>query len=245
MDFTQELHIGFDKTHPAKSLGNLPAPPSLIDTTGGFAGSCHVLEMGRHYTEYVGTGRPVPRLPGVPGLRSLSSIEQLKIKTRAADITGNIGEILAGIVADTTLDLGIHRIAHIKTKKTMQTPDFMLVSTRKFHDFIRANIPLAGRPLPVWWPLESKARYRSIPNSCIKGALSQLFSYWYSIRKEYPAGVGYGIVVASSFSRRVIKIHVFVPKDLPSMRAMLKSSKGTLKGLELNVSKTAYLGLHY
>jgi hypothetical protein len=218
MLFRQELYVGFSyygsgsRTRmPAHRFKNIDVRARHIDAAGSFAGSYHVIEMGRQYSDYVRYAHHFPNFPAIPGFPTTHQVDQLDVKTRAADITGNIGETLAGIVAHRTLGFDAGRIAHLKVDG--RTPDYLLHRTPGFSRILRRYIPaLKGRGLPRWWAMESKARSKGFSSTEIKEALRQLVAYWYQIQPIYPQGVGYGIIIISDFSfRRRICIYAFIP----------------------------------
>lgn len=54
LDFDLSIHVGLDD--PGRCLGTFPIPAAGMDNVGSFAGSYHVLEMGRHYGDYMVRG---------------------------------------------------------------------------------------------------------------------------------------------------------------------------------------------
>lgn len=221
MKFSQEFYIGFTRLAPHINVGvykYIPAEVRIrigqVEAASGYAGSCHVLEMGRHYAEYVRYKEQFPTFPRVTGFPLTPFLKQLDTKSRASNVTGNIGEIIAGMVARRTLKIDAAGIALLKTSPNSQTPDYLLQSTTQFTSVLREIVPaLIGVTLPEWWPMESKARGVG-GSACVQEALKQLAAYWYHNRDNDPQGAGYGIVIAVCFNRpRRISIHIFAPAD--------------------------------
>ena len=232
MKFLQEFYLGFTRLTPGGNTGvynnisdNLRIRSSRIDTASGYAGSCHVLEMGQHYSEYVRYKGQFPVFPHVLGFPPRPYLEPLDTKSRASNITGNIGEIIAGIVAQRTLRFSSRGIAHLKAKSNTQTPDYLLKRTVGFASLLSEIEPsLSAGDLPNWWPMESKARGNGGLIAGVKEALRQLAAYWYHIRNSEPQDVGYGIVVGADFRRpRRVCIHVFIPSRQLSLLTHLRS----------------------
>ncbi|MDQ3903405.1 MAG: hypothetical protein M3247_07175, partial [Thermoproteota archaeon] len=145
------------------------------------------MEMGRHYSEYVRYKGEFPAFRHVFGFPRSHYREQLDTKSRASNVTGNIGEIIAGIVAQRTLRFSSRNIAHLKTKSNAKTPDYLLRRSTRFKLLLEEiNPPLFGGRLPEWWPMESKARGGGSLVTSVKQALKQLAVYWYYICNNEP-----------------------------------------------------------
>jgi hypothetical protein len=232
MYFFQELYIGFRHLTPHANLGvykyisdRLCIESLQVDATAGYAGSCHVLEMGRHYSEYVRYRGRFPSIRSVPGFPTGNYLRQLDTKSRASNITGNIGEVISGIVARRTLKIDPGGIAHLKTNTFSKTPDYLLSPTTDFEQMLAEIEPaLATVTLPDWWPLESKARASGKWSDVVMEALRQLAAYWYHHRHTAPQSVGYGIVVATEFERpRRIRVFIFAPSNQAALVAYLST----------------------
>src|SRR5262245_25043820 len=83
---------------PQQFVGLIQLNAGSIGGSAAWAGSYHILEMARHYDEYVVTGM-LPSLPVIPGFPVTHPYRRLASKIRAAGVTGNIGESVAAIVA--------------------------------------------------------------------------------------------------------------------------------------------------
>jgi hypothetical protein len=83
---------------PRRSLNPIWLDTGSVGATAGWAGSYHVLSMGRHYDDYIITGRTI-RLPPIAGIPAAHPYERLAGKVRAAGVTGNIGEAIAALFA--------------------------------------------------------------------------------------------------------------------------------------------------
>ena len=236
MKFSQKFYIGFTHLSRYTNVGvhkhvsdKVYIRAGQVEAAAGYAGSCHVLEMGRHYAEYVRYKEQFPSFPRAPGFPHSPYLNQLDIKSRASNVTGNIGEIIAGVVARRTLKIDAAGIALLKTSPNSQTPDYLLQRTPEFTSVLAEIAPaLAGVTLPEWWPMESKARSDG-GVACVQGALKQLAAYWYHNRYSDPDSVGYGIVVAACFKRpRSVSVHLFAPEDQAALITHLQGF-GTYK----------------
>lgn len=224
MEFQQEFYLGFTRLTPATNRGvfkyvpdTLKIQSTQVDAASGYAGSCHVLEMGRHYSEYTRYRGQFPRFPRVAGFPRSHYLRRLSTKARASNITGNIGEIVGGLVAERTLGIDPGGIAHLKESNSARTPDYLLFSTTDFETVLTEIVPrlaAAGAPaLPVWWPMESKARRGGV-SAAVREGLKQLAVYWYRTRRGRARRAGFGIVVGTELERpRRVCVHVFAPDD--------------------------------
>src|SRR5437588_3068126 len=232
MYFLQQFYLGFSHLTPYANPGvrshvsdRLRIESLQVDTTAGYAGSCHVLEMGRHFSEYVRDRGRYPAFRSVPGFPAGNYLRQLDTKSRASNVTGNIGEIVAGIVARRTLKIDIGGIAHLKANTFSQTPDYLLSPTTAFEQVLVDIEPtLASMTFPDWWPMEAKARAGGRWRDVVLEALRQLTAYWYFNCYTAPERVGYGVVVATEFERpRRVRVLVFVPSDQAGLVTYLTS----------------------
>lgn len=233
MEFLQEFHIGFTRLRPSANSGvyqhvsdTLDIKSAEVDAASGYAGSCHVLEMGRHYSEYARYRGQFPRFPRVPGFPKSHYLRRLSTKARASNITGNIGEIVGGLVAEITLCIDPGGIAHLKESNSARTPDYLLLSTPKFEAILKDIVPALAVPpapvLPPWWPMESKARRGGV-KAAVREGLKQLAVYWYRTRHSHIRRAGYGIVVGTELERpRRVCVHVFAPADQAGLIAHLR-----------------------
>jgi hypothetical protein len=72
----------------------------VMNSISTYAGSYHILSMGRHFNAYVISSSGPPAIPHPTGLPHAYPYLALANKVRSAGVTGNIGEGVAGIVAD-------------------------------------------------------------------------------------------------------------------------------------------------
>jgi hypothetical protein len=228
MIFFQEFYLGFKHLTPGANAGVYAHVPNLlrvervqVDAASGYAGSCHVLEMGRHYSEYVRYRGRFPAFNRVAGFPTGDYLRQLDTKSRASNITGNIGEIVAGLVARRTLKIHAGGIAPLQAGTSTQTPDYLLKPTAAFEQRLKVIVPLlAAAALPDWWPMEAKARGDGKWKGCVEGAVGQLAAYWYYNRTREPQRVGYGIVVATELKQhRRVRVLLFAPSNQSALIA--------------------------
>jgi hypothetical protein len=216
MDFPQRIYVGRqEQAWPAVLPKDLPISAADIETAGDYAGSTHILEMGRHFDDYTRDDWEAPTFPAINGLPTSPGMQQLKMKARSPGVTGNIGEGLAGIVARQTLACDVKDIAHLVVKSKQKTPDFLIRHTNGIRSLLMSAMPgLAGRYLPAWWPLESKIRSDGLNNGAVNEGLRQLGSLWCRMKEASLLDVGYGIVVCAGLqSPREIRIHFFLPEN--------------------------------
>jgi hypothetical protein len=210
-----------------QALNSLTLDPKVINSISDSAGSYHILEMGRHFYEYViGTAGPPPFPPCV-GLPRAYPFVRLSNKLRAAGVTGNIGEGVCGVVANAIFGMPLGTFLHVNLKPAIglrKTPDFMF----RLGPYLPAvwPVPLAALPpaLPTWWPVESKARTtRGGVNTAVRSeALPQLASFWYSIRNSFPNAVGFGMSVGFAYETNpCVFLNVFLPSNLAGLQAYL------------------------
>jgi hypothetical protein len=228
VNFSQKLYLGFERqTWPASVAQKLPVSSLEIETAGEYAGSSYVLEMGKHYDEYVKYDWEAPKFKKIGGFPTGPSLGQLNMKARSAGITGNIGETVAGIVAFQTLQCDSKDIAHLVVQSKQKTPDFLIRCSVGLRSILLGLKPsLASQHLPSWWPLESKIRSAGINDNIVKEGLWQLAALWYRMKDDAPADIGYGIVVGVGLQKpRQIRIHVFLPESDAKQQALLNHLK--------------------
>ncbi|MCC6650371.1 MAG: hypothetical protein IT348_04390 [Candidatus Eisenbacteria bacterium] len=178
--------------------------------------------MGRHFEAYV--ARPwQQQLPQIPGFPPQHPYIQLASKTRAAGVTGNIGEAVAGIVMARLLTSGPVDIAHIRPVqpfRARKSPDFMARL-----DFARVSVTVGSAP--TWWPVESKARSTAnAVDQAIRESIRQHAAYWYTIQNAAPGALGYGCTVAFQYQvPQRIDVVVFQPGDPARLATKLSSAK--------------------
>jgi hypothetical protein len=254
MEFLQEFYIGMRHyglgTGASKHINpKIEISADQLETAADYAGSCYILEMGQHYVEYLGYGSGFPLFPPIIGY-PIWAPHQLDTKSRASNVTGNIGETVTGIVVNRTLKFDSNRIAPLKVQPGVKTPDFLIARKPKFIQILNdIESSLSSLRMPVWWPVESKTRSDGFSTSEVKIGLKQLATYWYGIRRRYPAGVGYGVVIGADLKNpRRICMHVFVPKDKSGLTTYLKSFSDNTKyseDLDKQIGETGKYLMHY
>jgi hypothetical protein len=222
MNFRQHVYIGlpwFGRRSPARDPDRDASPieirASSVDVAGDYAGSYHVLEMGRQYSAYVRYRDQRPLYRYSFGLPAWSPAQRLMRRNRAADVTGNIGEIVAGILARRTLGARASEIAHLEARQDGRTPYYLLVDSDGVRKYVSGLTGVLEDALPLHWPLESKAWSRGAADrDAIRDAVRQLAAYWLDTRAGYPEGVGHGIIVGLALDRpRTVNVYVLVPRD--------------------------------
>lgn len=199
-------------------LGPTLLDPVAIGSVATWAGSYHVLAMGRHYDDYVMTSR-VLMLPYIAGFPRAHPYEKLTGKIRDAGVTGNIGEAIAAIIARRFAGAAIADIAHIQARtpfRRRRAPDYLMRLGPVMPGALGAVIPpLARVPVPEWWPVESKAR--TTPRGCSLArtdALDQLATYWSILAGTQPQVVGFGMIVTFAYkSPREVCVSVILPSN--------------------------------
>jgi hypothetical protein len=189
----------------------------------GMFGSSHILEMGLHYEDYVVTGY-LPQLPMIPNLATAHPVLRLLAKTRGSDVTGNIGEIVAAIVANRRWHAQLRGLFHIKATSSHKTPDYLMRFVPTLPTELSQVIP-TGTVQPNFndWPVESKAGgTKGNTKRYIKNALTQLGSYWFHKRATTPSVVGFGLIVSLTYRKdRTITVTVISPSDQPNLQAAI------------------------
>jgi hypothetical protein len=220
-------------------LGNLVLDSSSIHGTSAWAGSFHILEMGRHYQDYV-MGATLPALPQLQAIPTAYPYQRLKTKIRATGVTANIGEAVAAVFTRRVLGAGVADIAHIELRRAFgkrKTPDYLLrIGPLLFPALSALNAagPLSGGP--EWWPAESKAR--STETSAVsarRDAIEQLAVCWRLLRLSQPAAVGYGLVVTFVYQP---------PREVRATFIVPKTPQGLLTALTNNDDSFASLAEH-
>src|SRR4051812_17001359 len=88
------------------SLGSMFLDVPTVGATSSWAGSNHVLSMGRHYDDYVITDR-ILRLPKITGIPPPPPYQRLAGKIRAPGFKENLGEAGAALFARHCLHLAL------------------------------------------------------------------------------------------------------------------------------------------
>ena len=225
MDVDVRIQLGLYGT--STYLNPIRLDMGSIGSTSSWAGSYHILVMGRHYDDYIMTGT-LMGLPVISGIPTSHPYQQLAGKIRAGGITGNIGECVAALFATRYLSAGVDQIAHIKPRrpfKSSQSPDYLMNIGGSISSVFATVIPKAfTTSFPNWWPVESKARHSD--STSLTGrqeALRQLFAYWYLLRNSQPSAVGFGLIVVFKYQpARQVRINLLLPSSQPDLLTELK-----------------------
>jgi hypothetical protein len=197
----------------------LNIPPGRIDVATEYAGSYHILEMGRHFDAY--SARPYVALPYryTPMLPRWMPAALME-RARAADVTGNSGEIIAGLIARRLFKVRPGSLVHLRARVDRRTPDYVIDNSPQLLSFIAAfaGVPTAG--LPAHWPIESKAGIGLLDRRDSEAALRQILAYWHHIRNRYSDGVGYGLIVTTELTRASITVSVLMPHNASHASAL-------------------------
>jgi len=230
-DFPLRWRFGFSRS--VHDMGTISLDVGSVGHAASYAGSYHILAMGRHYDEYVVAGSSRLGISGMAGLPAAHPYKMIGGKVRASGVTGNIGEAVTGIVARRVFGLAVSEIGHLNLRrpgKRRKTPDFVLRfgSRLASHPHIAADWPRGLGHGPEWWPVESKAR--NTPQqmeSAIAEGFKQLLTYWHILAASpapFPDHSGFGCVCVFIFeppenarawrpgSHQVL-IAVFAPRD--------------------------------
>lgn len=220
-----------------------PLTPMWLDVgsvgaTSSWAGSYHVLAMGRHYDDYVVTSRTIG-LPVIAGFPLAHPYERLAGKIRAAGVTGNIGEAIAAIFARRYLGAQIGDIAHVRPCRPFRrrkAPDYLMRLGPLMPAALGPIIPTgASFTWPNWWPVESKARSTEAGSKAARGdALRQLLAYWSVLALSQPEVVGFGVIVALTYQPpREVRVNVILPRDRTRLTRALQQNGEDTSDVEL------------
>jgi hypothetical protein len=215
MNFSVQTFVGWQWA-PLQFRRRLALAPTIepissvaIDVAGSYAGSYHVLELGQHFDAY--TDPHTPRaFYSVPQLPNWVPADPLLERNRAADITGNIGEIIAGLLAKRLFGVPPHHIVHLRARKKL-TPDYLLHDVPQLQAYVAQISQIPAARLPEHWPVESKAGIDSLGRYESEKALRQLIAYWIDISRRYPKGVGYGVIVTTELTAARITVSIIMP----------------------------------
>lgn len=224
------LNVQLGLRGPVGGLAPISLDVGSVGAASSWAGSYHVLSMGRHYDDYVVTSRTIG-LPPIAGLPPAHPYERLAGKIRAAGVTGNIGEAIAAIVARRYLGTGIGDIAHVRPHRPFRrrkSPDYLMrlgpLMPGIFAPILAADVSLPG---PEWWPVESKARNTETgSDSARRDALRQLVAYWSTIAAFQPSAAGYGAIVAFTYRPpREVRVSLILPRNQARLTQALSLRK--------------------
>lgn len=212
-----------------QTLNSVTLNPKVMNSISAYAGSYHILSMGRHFSDYVTSSAGLPAFPRCVGLPRAYPFLALSNKLRAAGVTGNIGEGICGVIADAIFGMPLGTFLHVDLKPAVgprKTPDYMFRLRPYLSAVWPAALPALPGALPMWWPVESKARTtRSGVDAAVRSeALPQLASFWYSIRNSFPNAVGFGVTVGFAYKTNPrVLLNVFLPSNQAGLRAYLVS----------------------
>ena len=216
MNVPLSIQLGLNGS--VKRLRPIFLDAGAIGATSSWAGSYHVLVMGRHYDDYVVTLRAL-RFPPIVGLPPAHPYERLTGKIRAAGVTGNIGEAIAAIFATRYLGARIADVTHIRPRRPFRrrkAPDYLMRLGRLMPGVFQDIVPSIGPiPWPMWWPVESKARSTEAgANAGQRDALRQLVAYWSLLARSRPQVVGFGMIVTFAYQPpRQIRVALVIPRN--------------------------------
>jgi len=223
------LRIQLGLRGPPRTLSPIWLDAGSVGAASSWSGSYHVLAMGRHYDDYVITGR-ILGLPPIAGIPVAHPYERLTGKIRAAGVTGNIGEAIAALFARRCLGAGIADIAHVRPRRPFRrrkSPDYLMRLGALMPGLFAPVVPSGGvTSWPKWWPVESKAR--STGAGSVAGrrdALKQLVVYWALLANSQPSVVGYGQIVTFTYQPpREVRVSLILPRNQSQLVAELQQS---------------------
>ena len=200
-----------------------------VGAASSWAGSYHVLAMGRHYDDYVISSR-VLRFSPIPGFPAAHPYERLAGKIRAAGVTGNIGEAIAAIIAVRFFGAAVSDIAHVRPRRPFRVrkaPDYLMRLGPLMPGVFGVVMP-TGQIFswPDWWPVESKAR--TTARACDQArreALRQLIAYWATLAGSQPQLVGFGVIVTLCYrAPREVRVSILLPSNRARLVAAFAGS---------------------
>jgi hypothetical protein len=215
-----------------------------VGAASSWSGSYHVLSMGRHYDDYVITGRTIS-LPPISGIPAAHPYERLSGKIRAAGVSGNIGEAIAAIFARRCLGAGIGDIAHIRPRipfRRRKAPDYLMRLGGLMPGQFGGIIPNGSSfQWPVWWPVESKARTAMASSKAARNeALRQLVAYWALLVNSQPQVAGYGMIVVFTYKPpRELRVNLVLPNNQASLIRELRKAENEI---DLRVIRSSLYG---
>jgi len=226
-----DVHIQTGIQGPRSLLGVTWLDSASVGAVSAWAGSYHVLAMGRHYDDYVITSR-ILGLPAIPGMPPAHPYERLAGKIRDAGVTGNIGEAIAALVARRFFGVAITDIAHVRPRRPFRrrkAPDYLMRLGHLMPGVFAPVIPIGPSfAWPNWWPVESKAR--SAPSGCVtarREALRQLTAYWSILVASQPQVVGFGVIVTLTYRPpREVRASVILPSSQGNLVSELNDGAG-------------------
>jgi len=228
-----KVQLGINGTE--KDGGFLPLDHQTIGNSSSWAGSYHILFMGRHYDDYI--YRPTPELQSVLNFPKLGCFGRLTSKSKSQQVVGNIGECIAALLARDRLNADIADIALLTTTAKRMRPDYLMNLEGSEIRSLFAGVPLDSRQLSYlarkrWWPVESKATKRNDSIDSRKKALKQLISFWLKEKGELPEPVGYGLIVTFFYEDSDVEhepekilVSLILPSDYSGLLEHFQNSK--------------------
>jgi hypothetical protein len=203
--------------------GTVQLSPRSVGGAAAWAGSYHILFMGRHFDDYVVTQRLLG-LPMIPGFPDVHPYQRLTGKIRAAGVTGNIGESVAALVGRRRLGLALTDIAPLQPGRRLRSPDYLMRIKPSMPGLFRPILPSGGAgSWPDWWPVESKARTTEEGARAARlDALRQLVAYWSAVARQHRDAVGFGVVVTLVYHvPREVRATLILPRRPNRLRNYL------------------------
>jgi len=216
MNVTLQVQLGL--LGPPCALNPIWLDVRSVGAASSWSGSYHVLAMGRHYDDYVITGRIIG-FPPIAAIPVAHPYERLTGKIRAAGVTGNIGEAIAALFARRCLGAGIGDVAHVRPRRPFRrrkSPDYLMRLGNLMPGPFATIVPSAvALTWPTWWPVESKARSTDAGSVAgRKDALKQLVAYWALLASSQPGVVGYGQIVTFTYQPpREVRVNLILPRN--------------------------------
>lgn len=222
----------YGKDYPGGSLG---LNEQTIGNSSSWAGSYHILSMGRHYRDYI--YRPEPELQEDQDFPPLDSFSRLTSKTKSQQVIGNIGECIAALLARNRLSAEVHDIVLLTTNAKRMRPDYLMNLDGPLIRGLFSQIPLTKNHLSYfadkrWWPVESKATKKVGSIDSREKGLSQLISFWAKEKESLQDSAGCGLIV-TFFYEDSIQVHqeyeiwvsLIIPSNKPDLITQLNDSR--------------------
>jgi hypothetical protein len=222
MDIPLNIQLGI--SGELTNVGSIFLNPETIGNSSSWAGSYHILSMGRHYRDYISYAFPEMQTNYFPPIENYF---QLTTKNAAQQVIGNFGECVAAIFARRFLNARIGNINLLKTKKKIQMPDYLMdLENDQIRNFFDEILPsgflLQSQSSQKWWPVESKATTSFSDNDPRKKAINQLLSFWLNEKSNLPDSIGYGMIVSYAYDEpREVLISLIIPENPEKLKNLL------------------------
>jgi len=225
--------------------GILPLGEGTVGNSSSWAGSYHILSMGRHYCDYI--YRPEPELQSVIEFPKFDCFSRLTSKTKSQQVVGNIGECIAGIFARKRLRANISDIALLTTNAKRMRPDYLMNLNGPEIRGLFSQMPLSENHVSYladkrWWPVESKATKKIGSIDSREKGLSQLISFWAKEKESLQETVGCGLIVTFFYEDSVqahqeyeIWVTLILPSNKPNLITQLSDPRFNSKKKENRV----------